>query len=82
MSLTVNVRTLPLWQRLFFAIPVLGWMVRDLLYGPKDTIWYALTTMLSAWGVAILTFGLPGLYIPALAMVPVAFACLILITWA
>ena len=35
---------------------------------------------LTAWGLAIFTWGIPGLYIPAVAMVPVIFTCLILIT--
>lgn len=35
---------------------------------------------LAAWGAAIFTFGIPGLYIPAVALVPVMFTLLILIT--
>lgn len=35
---------------------------------------------LAAWGMAIFTWGIPGLYIPALAMVPVIWVCLIAIT--
>ncbi|MEO0911810.1 MAG: hypothetical protein AAFY59_02305 [Pseudomonadota bacterium] len=42
--------------------------------------WYILLTVISAWGIAILTFGLPGLIIPALLLVPVIFALLLLIT--
>jgi len=82
MSLADTPRTLPLWQRLLFLVPVLGGISRELIYGPKDTIWYALATFFSAWGTAILLFGLPGLYIPALTLVPVMFVVLILITWA
>lgn len=33
-----------------------------------------------AWGASIFFFGIPGLYIPALAMVPVMYALLIIIS--
>jgi len=33
-----------------------------------------------AWGVSIFKFGVPGLYIPALAMVPVIYVVLIMIS--
>ncbi|MFK7754266.1 MAG: hypothetical protein AB8B51_17180 [Sedimentitalea sp.] len=74
--------TMPIWQRVFFAIPVLGWMAKELVHGPKDTVWYALITLFSAWASAIIMFGLPGLFIPAVAMVPMMFVVLIAITWA
>ena len=35
--------------------------------------------LLLAWAIAVFTWGLPGLYLPALAMVPVIFAALIAI---
>lgn len=35
---------------------------------------------LLAWGAAFWTWGLPGLYLPALAMVPVCYLLLILIS--
>jgi hypothetical protein len=72
---------LPLWQRLFFAVPVIGWIARDLLFGDKDNIWYALIGFVSLWAAAALTFGLPGLYLPALALVPIIWICLIFIAW-
>lgn len=73
-------RRAPMWQRLFFLVPVIGWIARDLVYGAKDTIWYALVAFVSFWMSAILLFGLPGLYIPALFLVPLVFGGLILIT--
>lgn len=36
--------------------------------------------VLIAWGLAIAKWGVPGLYIPALAMVPVMYVILILIS--
>ncbi len=78
---TTMPKNLPLYQRLFFAIPVIGWIARDLLFGDKNNIWFAIIAFVSLWGSAALTFGLPGLYLPALALVPVIFTVLILITW-
>ncbi|SDO45322.1 hypothetical protein SAMN05216196_105351 [Lutimaribacter pacificus] len=36
--------------------------------------------VLIAWGLAIAKWGVPGLYLPALAMVPVMYVILILIS--
>lgn len=73
-------RRLPLYQRLLFSIPVLGWMLKDVVHGDADNIYYFIAALLSLWGIAILQFGLLGLMIPALALVPVAFLTLIVIT--
>jgi len=45
---------LPLYQRLFFNIPVLGWMARDVIYGDRDNIVWAgvILASLWLWGVA------------------------------
>ncbi|MFD3191320.1 hypothetical protein ACFMPD_13730 [Sedimentitalea sp. HM32M-2] len=68
------------WRRLFFRIPVIGWVAKDLLHGDKDNVWFALIAFFSLWMSLWLVFGLPGLYLPALAMVPVMFALLVLIS--
>ncbi|GFE48721.1 hypothetical protein So717_04740 [Roseobacter cerasinus] len=80
MTLAVQPSALPLWQRLFFKIPVLGWVAKDLLFGDKNNVWFALIGFVSLWLSSALTFGLPGLYLPALALVPVVFVVLLLIT--
>lgn len=80
MSSAAHMHALPFWQRLFFKIPVLGWVARDLLFGDKNNIWFALIGFFSLWMSSALTFGLPGLYLPAVAMVPVVFLLLLLIT--
>lgn len=67
-------------SRLFFAFPVIGWIARDVAYGDSSNIYFALISFLSLWGISALTFGLPGLYVPALALVPVCFALLIWIS--
>ena len=81
MTLATTPRALPFWQRLFFAIPVIGWVAKDLIFGDKNNIWFALIAFVSLWLSAALTFGLPGLYLPALALVPVMFVVLVVITW-
>ncbi|WP_187431171.1 hypothetical protein ROLI_008710 [Roseobacter fucihabitans] len=80
MTLAANPPNLPIWQRLFFKIPVLGWVARDLLLGDKNNVWFALIGFVSLWMSSALVFGLPGLYLPALALVPVMFVVLLLIT--
>ncbi|WP_299970674.1 hypothetical protein [uncultured Roseobacter sp.] len=80
MTMTATVQDMPLWQRLFFKIPVLGWIARDLMLGDKNNVWFAIIIFVSLWLISALTFGLPGLYIPAVAMVPVIFVVLLLIT--
>lgn len=82
MSLAAQRPSLPLLQRIFFAIPIIGWVARDIMFGDKNNIWFALIGFFSLWMSAALTFGLPGLYIPAVALVPIIFVILICITWA
>ena len=81
MTATTTSAPLSRWQRLFFAIPVLGWITRDLLFGDKNNIWFALIGFVSLWMSSALVFGLPGLYIPALILVPLVFVLLLVITW-
>lgn len=71
---------LTLWQRLLFSVPFLGRIIKEVAYGPDENIYYAIATFVSLWGCSIMLFGLPGLYIPALCMVPMMFAVLITIT--
>lgn len=70
----------PRWLNILYAVPIIGWIVRDLLEGDDHQIWYFLAGAVSLWGIAILIWGLPGLLLPALAMVPVVFIILLLIT--
>ena len=73
-------RRLPIWQRLLFAIPLFGWMARDAANSQPEDLGYTAVAIVSMWGCSALLFGLPGLYLPALAMVPVMFLILILIS--
>ncbi|MEM9550169.1 MAG: hypothetical protein AAGA05_03275 [Pseudomonadota bacterium] len=71
---------LPIWQRLLFAVPIFGWVARDLTLGDADNVWYALGGFASLWAISVVLFGIPGLYIPALLLVPVIWVVLLLIT--
>lgn len=70
----------PLFQRLFYRLPVVGWMAKDVAEGDRANLYFALIAFISLWGISVLTFGLPGLYLPALALVPVMFVILIWIS--
>lgn len=65
---------------LFYRIPVIGWIARDLMEGDEDHIWYLLVMLVSLWGIALLTWGLPALVIGALAAVPVCLTLIVLVT--
>lgn len=63
-----------------YRVPVLGWIAHDLSHGDDDTIWYALTILLTVLVLVFKAWGLVGITMIALAMVPVIFTLLILIT--
>ncbi len=73
-------RRLPIWQRLLYSIPLFGWLARDAAEGDPDDLGYTALAIVSMWGCSALLFGLPGFYLPAVALVPVMFLILILIS--
>ncbi len=48
---------LPLYQRLFFNIPVLGWMARDVVYGDRDNLVWAMVIAAVVWLLAVAQWG-------------------------
>ncbi|MEM6341213.1 MAG: hypothetical protein AAF729_08680 [Pseudomonadota bacterium] len=72
--------SIPWYIRVFYGIPVLGWIARDLAFGSRDHIYYALVLLLSCWTMAIMSFGLVAVYLPMVFAVPVCFLVLILLT--
>ncbi|MCZ0812819.1 MAG: hypothetical protein ACQEVT_04205 [Pseudomonadota bacterium] len=48
----------------------------DALFGP---ILLTVLVLLAAWGVSIAMWGIPGLYIPAVAAVPVIWVAILMI---
>lgn len=73
-------KRLPLGERMLYAIPIFGWMLKDVTYGAKDNIYWFIATMVMLWILAIIVFGYPAIIIPALALVPTIFVALLLIT--
>ena len=69
------------FTRLLLSIPVVGWIIRDLLFGATDNIYYLIAALLSLWAVAVMTWGLVALTLVAVALVPVMFCILVWITW-
>ncbi|MEL6100710.1 MAG: hypothetical protein AAFY74_17235 [Pseudomonadota bacterium] len=72
--------SLPWYKRLFYSVPVIGWMARDVAFGSKDNIYYAIAGVLSCWVMAIMAWGLPALYLPMVCLVPFCFLTLVIIT--
>ncbi len=68
------------FERIVFRLPGLGRIWKEVSYGDEDNIYYALATFFSLWGILVMLFGLPGLYLPAVALVPIMFVILILIS--
>lgn len=71
----------PLWLRLFYLVPVFGWIARDTAEKGEENLYYGAGLIFSLWGISVMLFGVPGLYIPALIMVPMIFVLLLAITW-
>ncbi|MGI1662774.1 hypothetical protein ACRDNQ_11085 [Palleronia sp. KMU-117] len=71
----------PLWLRLFYLVPVFGWIARDTAEKGEENLYYGAGLIVSLWGISAMLFGVPGLYIPALIMVPLVFALLLAISW-
>lgn len=67
-------------ERLFYAVPLLGWIARDISRGTEN-IYYALVIALTLLVLAVKTWGLVAITLTALALVPVMFAYLIAIAW-
>lgn len=69
-----------LFERIIFRVPILGRMLREVVYGEKENIYYFLFTIFTLWFLAVLTLGYPAFIIPVLLAVPSMFTVLILIT--
>lgn len=65
--------------RLLYALPVIGTIARDIARG-QENIFYALTILVTLIVLGVKTWGLVALALSALAMVPVMFILLLLIT--
>lgn len=71
----------PFLTRLIFAIPVVGWMLRDVAEGDETAMgWFALT-IFSLIAITTLTFGLPGLVIAMLFAAAFTLATILFVTF-
>lgn len=68
-------------RRAFYMIPIIGWTARDANEKGEDNILWGLATVPLLWACLALTFGYPGIIVPALILVPVIFLYLILVSW-
>lgn len=48
---------------------------------PETLVLIAVFLFLGLWALAIVLFGVPGLFLPALALVPVMLTVLVVIAW-
>ncbi|CUH52553.1 hypothetical protein J7382_18455 [Shimia sp. R11_0] len=44
------------------------------------TVWSAIALIAALWATSVAMFGIPGLYMPAVALVPVVFLALVVIS--
>lgn len=65
---------------LVYHVPVFGWMLKEAANGSDTARVLFVVNLMLAWLLAALTFGYPGIIIPALAAVPTMFVILITIT--
>ncbi|MBE1291210.1 MAG: hypothetical protein JJ868_08955 [Shimia sp.] len=47
---------------------------------PATWVWAGIALLVALWGTSIAMFGIPGLYMPAVALVPVIYLALVLIS--
>lgn len=67
-------------ERVLYAVPLIGWMLKDVVHGDPDNVYWFIFTLGALWIMAIMAFGYPAIILPALAAVPVAFLTLVLIS--
>ncbi|MFA3916008.1 hypothetical protein [Ruegeria hyattellae] len=84
MSTTTSPTPHSFWRRLAMALPFGAGIVGQIDAGTLDRgavkAWGLVIAGVAIWGCSIALFGVLGLYIPALIMVPVIWAILLIIT--
>ncbi|PWE27147.1 hypothetical protein [Pararhodobacter marinus] len=63
-----------------YRLPILGAILRELAEGDRDYPLYLIVALMAIWGIAIVFFGLPALYLPAVVAAPLMMVVLVLIT--
>lgn len=67
-------------SRRFYAVPVIGWIARDVIEGDADNKWYLAAIMLTALVLSVATWGPAALVLLALTAVPVCMLTLVALT--
>jgi hypothetical protein len=80
MTLTTQATPLPLGMRVLYALPLIGWIARD-ISRDVNNVFYALVFVATTVILAIKIWGLVALTLTALAMVPLMFLFFVAITW-
>lgn len=69
----------PFGLRLLYAVPLLGWMLRDAAEGGEAALLWFIFNCVALLGLAIVIFGYPALIIAALAATAGMLTMLVLI---
>lgn len=62
---------------LAYRLPLLGAIAREWAEGDDDFPLYLVLALVSIWGIAIVFYGLPALYLPAVVAAPLMILVLI-----
>ena len=63
-----------------FRVPILGAIAREWAEGDPEFPLYFILALVSAWGCAVLIWGLPALYLPAVGLAPLMLLGLVALT--
>ena len=78
--MTASIRPALLGKRLFHAIPVIGWVAKD-ISRDINMVFYGLIIAVTALVLAVKTWGLVALTLTAVSLVPVMFVLFVWICW-
>lgn len=68
-------------RRAVLSIPLLGRMLREVTEGPEENFWYLMAALICLWLISGLTWGLPGLVVPAVIAAPAMLVLLMVMVW-
>ena len=66
--------------RMFYAIPLLGWMFRDAARGSDESRLWFMLNMVMLWILSGVAFGYPGIIVPAIAAAVLTLTTLVVMT--
>ena len=67
-------------RRGIYAVPVVGRITREVAEGDADNKWYLGVTLLTLWVLAGMTWGLPAVVFPFVALAPLCLIMLVALT--